>query len=111
MGTIKIPRFGIVTDEQAADFIQCMFEYCTLYDHLHSLRQLNKSLDEEAVAELRSKLFTIQDYMLDRCRPLMRSADELRNQASLDKSMKWLYAHTSNPPCRNSPNEAQRSPD
>lgn len=109
--TLKIPRFGLVTKEQAIDFIQCMLEYCTLYDQTYSLRQLNKSLDEEALAELRSQLFTIQDYMLDRCRPLMRSADELRNRASLDKSRKWLSERTSNPPCRSNPNEVLLSHD
>lgn len=96
MENLHIPHFGTLTIDQATEFIQQMFEYTSLHDNLKQCQQKahidftclssreNQTKKEKSIIDFHSDWIKndcsiITDYMLNRCRPLINTAEKQRN--------------------------------
>lgn len=96
MENLYIPHFGVLTPDQAIEFIQQMLEYTSLHDNLRQCRQKahidfaclssreSQTEKENSIIEfhstwIKNDCLIITDYMLNRCRPLMCTAEKQRS--------------------------------
>lgn len=96
MENLHIPHFGVLTPDQAIEFIQQMLEYTSLHDNLSQCRQKahmnfaclssgeSPTEKENSIIDfhstwIKNDCLIITDYMLNRCRPLIYTAEKQRS--------------------------------